>query len=113
MDLVWSKITTAFKVLFSYIRALARLVIWTILFFFTGLQRTLFMRSEVASAELKVIPLHCDIEETNSRLAYLDKLCVENPDLACLSEEEMGFEDEDDDFPFDDGSDTNNKNGDK
>lgn len=113
MDLVWSKITTAFKVFWSYIVALARLIVWTILFFFTGLQRTLFMRCEVASAELKVIPLRYQMEEADENLAYIDKLCSENPDLMVMSEEEMGFEDDDDDFPFDDGSDTDNKNGDK
>ena len=113
MDLVWSKITTAFKVFWSYIVALARLVIWTILFFFTGLQRTLFMGCEVASAELKVVPLRHYMEDLDDKISFMDRVCAENPDLMVMSEEEMGFEDEDDDFPFDDGSDTDNKNGDK
>ena len=101
MEWLWSRLKRVFQVLLSYLRALARLVVWTILFFFTGLQRTLFMRSEVASAELKVIPLMCDIEDTDDKLAYIDKLCIENPDLMVLTEEEqegMEFHDE----PFDD-----------
>ena len=81
------------KVVWSYVVALLRLVVWTFVFFFMGLQRTLFMRSEVAGIDFKVHPLRCDMEDTSNKLAYLDKLCLENPDL-------MGFED-DDDIPFD------------
>ena len=50
------------------------------------------MRSEIVGVEFKVIPLMCDREEFDDKLAYLDKLCIENPDL-------MGIED---DVPFDD-----------
>ena len=82
------------KVLWSYIVALARLLVWTAVFFFSGLQRTLFMRSEVAGVDFKVIPLRCDRDEYGEKLAYLDKLCIENPDL-------VGMED-DDEIPFDD-----------
>lgn len=80
------------KVLWSYIVALARLVIWTIILFFTGLQRTLFMKSEVVGVDFRVVPLRCYMEETDEKLSYLDKLCTENPDL-------MGIDDE---VPFDD-----------
>lgn len=91
MEWLWSKIKRFFQVLFSYLIALARLVIWTILFFFTGLQRTLFMRCEVASAELRILPLRCDLEDTDEKLAYIDKLCSENPDLMELADEEAGM----------------------
>lgn len=80
------------KVLWSYIVALARLFVWTVIFFFSGLQRTLFMRSEVAGVDFKIIPLKCDRDEYDDKLAYLDKLCIENPDLAGI----------DDETPFDD-----------
>ena len=92
MEWLWSKVIRFFKVLWSYIVAVSRLIIWTIILFFTGLQRTLFMRSEIVGVEFKVIPLMCDREEFDDKLAYLDKLCIENPDL-------MGIED---DIPFDD-----------
>ena len=92
MEWLWSKVIRFFKVLWSYVVAVSRLIIWTIILFFTGLQRTLFMRSEIVGVEFKVIPLMCDREEFDDKLAYLDKLCIENPDL-------MGIED---DIPFDD-----------
>lgn len=92
MEWLWSKVVRFFKVLWSYVVAVSRLIIWTIILFFTGLQRTLFMRSEIVGVEFKVIPLMCDREEFDDKLAYLDKLCIENPDL-------MGIED---DVPFDD-----------
>ena len=86
--------------------ALARLVVWTVIFFFSGLQRTLFTRSEVAGVDMKLLPLRCDMEDVDEKLAYIDKLCIENPDLAEISEKAY-LEDEEmndiDDFPFDDG----------
>ena len=97
------------KELLSYIVALARLVVWTIIFFFSGLQRTLFTRNEVAGVNMKLLPLRCDMEDVDEKLAYIDKLCIENPDLAEMAEkaylEDMENEgvDDTDDFPFDDG----------
>lgn len=93
MDYLWSSLKDFFKVLFSYLIAIARLFVWTIVFFFTGLQRTLFMRSEIVSVEFKVTSLRCDLEEVDDRLSFVDKLYCENPDLANL------VEDEDFDFP--------------
>lgn len=97
------------KELWSYIVALARLTVWTIIFFFSGLQRTLFTRNEVAGVDMKLLPLRCDMEDVDEKLAYIDKLCIENPDLAEMAEkaylEDMENEEADDidDFPFDDG----------
>ena len=88
--------------MFSYLVAISRLILWTILLFFSGLQRILFLRSEVVSVDFKVIPLLCDRKDTKEKLAYIDKLCMENPDLAEISEEVMDednfedFDDEDD-----------------
>lgn len=100
MEWLWSKIENPFKVLWSYIVALARLIVWTLVFFFSGLQRTLFMRSEVVSVEFRVTPLRCDMEEADKNLAYIDKLCLENPDLVEAVEEE--------DLNFFDGTDSDN-----
>ena len=88
--------------MFSYLVAISRLILWTILLFFSGLQRILFLRNEVVSVDFKVIPLLCDRKDTKEKLAYIDKLCMENPDLAEISEEVMDednfedFNDEDD-----------------
>lgn len=92
MDYLWSKLESFLKVLFSYLIALGRLLVWTIIFFFTGLQRTLFMRSEVVCVEFKVTPLRCDMEEADKNLAYIDKLCLENPDLIeAVEDEDLSF----------------------
>jgi len=55
------------------------------------------MRSEVASVDFKVLPLRCDMEDTDEKLAYLDKLCLENPDLMQVVEEEIVEDSEDED----------------
>lgn len=102
MEWLWSKLEGFFKVFSSYIIAVARLVVWTIIFFFTGLQRTLFMRSEIVMVEFKVTPLRCDMEEADRNLAYIDKLCLENPDLVeAVEDEEFDFLD-DGKYPLDD-----------
>lgn len=87
----------------SYIRAIARLLVWTVIFFFSGLQKAIFTRAEVSSVEMKLIPLKCDIEEVDENLAYIDKLCLENPDLVEMSEN--AYEEELSDGPYDDGED--------
>ena len=104
MEWLWSKLERFFKVFSSYMIAVARLVIWTIIFFFTGLQRTLFMRSEIVMVEFKVTGLRCDMEEADKNLAYIDKLCLENPDLVeAVEDEELDFLD--DEFPPNDEGD--------
>lgn len=96
MEWLWPKIKRFFSVLFSYIIALARLVVWTLVFFFSGLQRVLFTRAEIVSMNFAITPLRCDMEETGEKIAYLDKLCMDNPDLAeVIGEEEV-------DMPIDD-----------
>lgn len=93
MECLWSNIVKFCKVVWSYFVALARLVVWTIILFFSGLQRTLFMRSEIVGVDFKVMPLRCDLEDANSKLAYLDKLCIENPDLIGMEDDEIPFDD--------------------
>ena len=102
MEWLWSSTRSALKVLWSYMVAFLRLLNWTIIFFFTGLQRTLFMRSEVVSVEFRVMPLRCDLEDTDDKLAYIDKLCLENPDLAvAVEDEDLSFLDDIDDLTSD------------
>ena len=104
MEWLWLNVKSFFKGLVSFMIATVRLVVWTVIFFFTGLQRTWFMRSEVVSVEFHVTPWRCDMEEADQNLAYIDKLCTENPDLACLVEDtdEDDFDFPDDEFPSDD-----------
>ena len=95
------------KVFGSYIVAVARLLVWTCIFFFSGLQRTLFMKSEIVGVDFKVAPLRCCMEEYDDKLAYLDKLCIENPDLMGIDDsasfDDIMLEDEENiDDRFDD-----------
>ena len=89
MECLWSNIVKFCKVVWSYFVALARLVVWTAVFFFSGLQRTLFMRSEIVGVDFRVMPLRCDVEDVNNKLSYLDKLCIENPDLIGMEDDEI------------------------
>lgn len=104
MEWQWlSSFVKFFKVVWSYVVALARLFVWTFIFFFSGLQRTLFMKSEVVGVDFKVMPLRCCQEEYDDKLAYLDKLCIENPDLMGI-EDNASFDDimlDDEDNPDD------------
>ena len=94
MEWQWlNPIIKFFKAVGSYLIALARLIIWTCIFFFSGLQRTLFMKSEVVGVDFKVMPLRCHREEYDDKLAYLDKLCIENPDLIGMEDDEIPFDD--------------------
>ena len=90
------------KVFWSYIVALLRLVVWTIILFFSGLQRTLFTRSEVVGVDMKLAPLRCDLEDVDEKLAYIDKLCIENPDLAEMAEQAYLEDMKEDEDYFDD-----------
>ena len=110
MEWLWNKVKNFLKVFFSYVIAILRLIIWTIIFFFSGLQRTLFTRSEVLSLSFKLVPLRCDMEDTDEKLAYIDKLCFENPDLLGVMETEEMLDDEDIDIPFDDDGDSDMEN---
>ena len=107
MEWQWLNSFTKFcRVLWSYFVAVARLVVWTLIFFFSGLQRTLFMRSEVVGVEFKCIPIKCYRDEFDDKLAYLDKLCLENPDLVeGMMEEEIPFESTEEEFGPDDEDD--------
>ena len=100
IDKIMHGLNKPFRDFVSYVIAIARLIVWTILVFFSGLQRTLFMRSEIVGVELKVSSLRSDLKDTGEKLAYIDKLCMENPELSKLYEGDEYSDDED--FPFGD-----------
>ena len=87
-DVVWGKIVEFFDVLFSYITAVIRLIFWVIILFFSGLQQVFFTRTEVSGLEIRGIPLRCDRDKILNNLSYVDKLSIQNPDLAELADEE-------------------------
>lgn len=96
MSLIWERLGNFIKVLLSYFISVARLIFWTFILFLSGLQKILFTRSEIVEVSMKLAPLRCDVVEMGDKLAYIDKLCIENPELA-----EVAYEDsEEDDIPF-------------
>lgn len=96
MEQFWFSFFRFCNVFVSYTIAFFRLLNWTVLFFFSGLQRTLFMRSEIVCVEFRTIPMRCDREDADEKLAYLDKLCLENPDLMKYVEDMDDIEDVED-----------------
>lgn len=83
-----------FSVLFSYIIALLRLPFLTVLFIVSSIQQVLFDKSEVVNVEMKIVPLRCDRKKVSDNVAYIDKLCYENPDLVEMVDDIDDIEDE-------------------
>lgn len=77
----------------SYFVAIARLIAWMMVLFFSGLQQIIFNRTEICHVESRGIPILCDREGMLNNLSYIDKLKEENPDLADIFEEEPSDED--------------------
>lgn len=97
MDAQWQNAFKFFKLVLSYMRAVFRVLLWTVILFFSALQRALFTRDELVGVDMRLAPFKCDMEDVDDKLSYIDKLCIENPDLVEISEE--GYLD---DIPFDD-----------
>ena len=77
-----------FMVLGSYLIAISRLIFLDVLFLLSGLQQILYTRCEIINIEMKAVPLRCDITDATEKVAYIDKLCGENPDLVGIDSEE-------------------------
>lgn len=97
MSSQWQGTCKFFKNVLNYIRAIFRVILWTIILFFSALQRALFTRTELVGVDMRLAPFKCDVEDVDDKLSYIDKLCIENPDLAEISEEAYL-----NDIPFDD-----------
>lgn len=88
----------------SYLVALTRIPFLTVLFITSSIQQVLFERCEVVNIEMKTVPLRCDRQKVSDNVAYIDKLCYENPDLAdIIDEDEIGNLDNIDDIDEDEG----------
>ena len=91
------KIKWFFSNLMSYVIAIARLLFWEILLFFSGLQQILFTRTEICGLDLRGLPLRCDRDDVLDKISYVDKLKAENPDLDLMTDEDYEDFDEDND----------------
>lgn len=88
---MWESLKEFFMLMGSYLVAISRLIFLDVLFLLSGLQQILYTRCEIVNIEMKAVPLRCDITDVTEKVAYIDKLCGENPDL-------VGIDSEDDDF---------------
>lgn len=61
--------------------ALLRLVFLTITFVLSGIHIILFTRTEICNIEIRGNAFRCDREKDLAKLAFVDKLLIENPDL--------------------------------
>ena len=78
----------------SYMIALLRIPFLASLFILSAIQQILFDRGEVVNVEMKIAPLRCDRKKVSDNVAYIDKLCCENPDLAEIVDENIDEEEE-------------------
>lgn len=75
------RIAEFFSALGSAIIAILRLFFLTLAFLSSGLHIVLFNRTEVCNAELRGLPWRCDREKTAEKMAFIDRLYIDNPDL--------------------------------
>jgi hypothetical protein len=78
----------------SIVIAVLRLMFLTCTMFISGLQIVLFSGLEICNVELKGRPWRSRIERNEANMAFLDRLCIENPELLDIPEGELP-----DDFP--------------
>ena len=65
----------------SILIALLRLMFLTAAMLTSSVHVILFTRTEVCSIDLKGMPLRCDRERDMQNLSFIDKVCLQNPDL--------------------------------
>lgn len=85
----------------SVIVALIRLLFLTCAMFTSGVHVVLFTRTEVCNIEMRGMPWRCDREKMADQMSFVDKICLENPELLDFADEQMKNEG----FPPDDEGD--------
>lgn len=76
----------------SALIALLRLCFLTVTFFISGVSLILFTRTEICNIEIRGNAFRCDREKDWAKLAFVDKLSLENPDLLAMTDEGTGPE---------------------
>lgn len=75
--------------IWSAIVALIRLLFLTCAMFASGVHIVLFTRTEICNIEMRGMPWRCDREKVADQLSFVDKICLENPDLLDFADEQM------------------------
>lgn len=73
----------------SIIVALIRLLFLTFAMVTSGIHVVLFTRTEVCNIEMRGMPWRCDREKMADQMSFVDKICLENPELLDFADEQM------------------------
>ena len=83
--------------IYSVIIALVRIIFLTAAMVTSAVHVALFARTEICNIELKGMPWRCDRLKEMQNLAFIDKICIENPDLLDYADEYPDVHSDDDD----------------
>lgn len=72
----------------SVIVALIRLLFLTCAMFTSGVHIVLFTRTEICNIEMRGMPWRCDREKMADQMSFVDKICLENPELLDFADEQ-------------------------
>ena len=92
-----SRINEVLETVWSIIIAVLRFFFLMIALIPSGLHVIFFTRTEICNIELKGLPYRCDREKIANTLSFVDKMCLENPELLDLPDNSPAPED----FPHD------------
>lgn len=83
--------------IYSVVIALLRIIFLTAAMVTSAVHVTLFTRTEIYNLELRGMPWRCDRLKDMQNLAFIDKICIENPDLLDYADEHPDVHSDDDD----------------
>ena len=92
-----SRVNEVLETVWSIIIAVLRFFFLMIALIPSGLHVIFFTRTEICNIELKGLPYRCDREKIANTLSFVDKMCLENPELLDLPDNPPAPED----FPHD------------
>lgn len=73
----------------SALIAVLRLLFLAVGLIASGLHIILFNRMEICNIEMKGLAWRCDREKMADQMSFVDKVCLENPDLLDFADEQM------------------------
>ena len=82
------KIKEFLSAFMSVVIAILRLLFLAVGLIATGLHIILFNRMEICNIEMKGLAWRCDREKMADQMSFVDKICIENPDLLDYAEQQ-------------------------
>ena len=84
-----NQIVSFIEEFYSIIIAIIRLLFLVCATIASGLQIILFTRTEICNIEMRGMAWRCDREKMADQISFVDKICLENPDLLDFADEQM------------------------